>query len=657
MVTTSKKSPYALGLYRQLFALFIAAAAAAVVIAAPIPVHADAVAADGSVGDNTLWENGTASEWHLELQEQGTLAITSGIEAENDAEIREGFLEFDWGFAKQASNGSFPGTSGGSTGELFHSTSLFIEAVARAVLLLKSYSPTTYTLDKSYYDTKIADYTADVKAAAGWLTTPSIAATGQSYNLPYTHRRYVLAACLAESGALTGDSTFTADALPYAESGISLQKGAGWKAAIPNPVNGVYAPAVLMAPGAATPSNTYKVVSAVGVDPEKNGYDTQYQCMGLFYANTYYPYCTNSTVKTEIVNVIKNGLAWEASWVASDGTVSITGDSRTGIETDPDGDIKTPTVGLDWAAFDLGEQTTGVSVDAVYADRIANFGVAVDTNTIYPNGAVDGNEAWEKNKSLPMSISNQKIAVDWVERGIAQENDSFIQTGLSIINWGFLHMRSAGYFGVSTSLYYGSACFIEAAARASEDLKNYNPQTYTPSTDYTKWANATLSQCVTVCNWMTSSSVQAKYVHGIAAMTSHMWAVAAALSETGAYASMPDFQTDAQEFANDAINLQLPSGEDPENGAIDINNQTYGLVCAEHYAATCNSSSVLSATNDAIDNGLVWLGGYISPAGVISGTSSPGLLPMQHAYNLAANLPDSDYFQVVRYRLGGMPVE
>ena len=636
-------------------AVLLASCAAVLCFAAP--VKADPIAADGSVGVNTKWETGASTNWYIELQRQGIFDIVCGIRAENDAEIRAGLQQFDWGWAHQSADGSFPGTAGGSTGQEFHSSSLFVEAAARAALLLKSYSPITYAPDSAYYNSVIARYAANVHAAALWLTTPSVAAAGQAYNQPFTHRRYLLAATLAEASALTGDSSFAADAVPYIQDGLSLQLGPGWRAAVLKTRSGQLPVATLIRPAQQIARGSVLLTDAAGVNPEQNGYDTEYQCLGIYYANIYLPYCTDLNLSQRIASMINAGLTWESRFITPDGQISIAGDSRMGVELDRNGNVKEPTKGVTYGAFSLGAQNTGNPVFQLYATRIANQGVAVDMNAVAGDGAVDANAAWEQGAASTWCVGNQKIGADYVESGIAEENDALIQQGLQIINWGFNHQASDGSFSTTTSALYATACFIEAAARAAHDLQQYSPQTYAPTVNYGFWASSTLGKCVAAGNWMTSPATVKHYASGISGMTSHEWFVAASLSETGAYTGNSNLQTAGYAYAMNAVNLQTTTGEDPESGQPDINNQAIGLNAAMHFASACSDSQTLAATLNAANQGLLWEAQNIDPFGNIAGLPAPAIRPMRRVYAQAGILPDSDYFQVVGYRIGGPPPE
>ncbi len=622
-----------------------------------VPAKADTVAADGAVGANIAWENGTAPYWYSEIQRQGLFSIVGGMASEHDSEIRKGLLELDWGMDHQAADGSFPESAGAGIGEQFHCNSWFVEAAAHAALLLKSYAPTTYTPDAAYYNSQIARLTASAHSGCEWLMSPKIQPEGWVFDSDCAHRRYLLASALAETAALTGDAALKADSLTYVKNGLSRQLGAGWRAAIIENSDGTYPAATLLAPGASAPANTVKIISAVGVNPEKSGYDTEYQCTGMYLANVYYDYCTDSTIKQELIAMTRAGLAWESGEVESDGTVSTIGDSRIGIETNRTGNIKEPTKGVTRGAFNQGYVHTGDEIDNTYATRIYDQGMPIDSNAISPYGAVDGNEAWEHNKTLPWSIGGQQIAADYVEEGIAQENDSLIQQGLLIFHWGFVHQKSDGSFGTTEAPCAGAGAFIEAAARAASELKAYAPKTYTPATNYVAWAEATLPKCAQCLNWLTTRGSGIAAQSGIADSPSGLWTVAAALAETGRSALVPALQAESRQFAARAMAFQMPSGEEPENGALNVTDQGVGMNFAQHYLAACTDPASVGEATAAVNSGLEFEGQYISAAGNIEQGAEPSLLELQRTFGMAENLPDGEYFTIVRARLGGLPTE
>src|SRR5689334_19355748 len=90
------------------------------------------VGSDGAIGINSKWEHGQFPTWYIEQQRYASDLVIGGLLHQNTDAIDVGLRAFTWGFAHQARDGSFPGT-----GDAFHSTSFFVEAVAHSLLLLQ----------------------------------------------------------------------------------------------------------------------------------------------------------------------------------------------------------------------------------------------------------------------------------------------------------------------------------------------------------------------------------------------------------------------------------------------------------------------------------------------------------------------------------------
>lgn len=277
---------------------------------------------DGATGANVRYEEGTATDWYIEGQRYGGELIQAGVATKDDAMIDDGLRALDWGFKREAADGSFPGT-----GDPFHSTSLFVEAAARGLILLKAYEPVKYG------DVTTAD-AAKVKLAAEWLTSPTVEAEGKRKNQPYTHRRYLLAAALAEASALTGDVDLLSTARDYVRDGLALQETGG-------------------------------------ANPEKGGHDASYQALGIVMAERYLLADPGSPLKTQVVAMIDRGLSWESTLISDTGEVDLSGSSRTGVETGHNGKRKT----LDYASLEqalvIGSIVTGEDGFASEADKVA----------------------------------------------------------------------------------------------------------------------------------------------------------------------------------------------------------------------------------------------------------------------------------------------
>jgi PKD repeat protein len=284
------------------------------------------MASTGAWGVNAKWEQGTSSKWYIEQQRYGEGLIIQGLLHNDTDALNAGFKAFDWGFAHQAADGSFKGTQ-----DPFHSTSMFVEAVAHASLLI------TQSPYAAQYQAKVNSYAAKLYKAANWMTSSAVWQNGLRNDAPYTHRRYVVADALAFTSQLVGgDSRLMSLSRSEISAGLSLQ----W-------------------------SN--------GVNPERGGYDSSYQTFGLALAERWATYFPKDSLTPKIKTMIDKGLSWEATMILPTGEVSMAGNSRTGTEIGPSGTVKT----MDWKsamdAFAYWFQVTGNSAWQYDARDIAEF--------------------------------------------------------------------------------------------------------------------------------------------------------------------------------------------------------------------------------------------------------------------------------------------
>jgi hypothetical protein len=283
--------------------------------------HHDADA-DAPAGVNRLWQQGQSPEWFIEEQRSGAELIEAGIVLHDAALVRSGWKILDWGFARQSSDGGFEGS-----GDPFHSTSLFVEAAARSLLLLRQSG------DAAWRPT-IDEHVPRLLAAARWLEGAKTAIRGRRRNMPYTHRRYLLAAALGETATLTGDAALARAAAAYACEGLALQR-------------------------------------ADGVNPEKDGFDVNYQGFGVLVAARYLTVCDDAQLREKLVAMIGRAMAAELPHLDADGKLSTAGSTRVAVETGRSGNLKTVNYKEAYRAFLLAARLTGQERFAAAARRIA----------------------------------------------------------------------------------------------------------------------------------------------------------------------------------------------------------------------------------------------------------------------------------------------
>ncbi len=231
---------------------------------------------------NKAWDKTHSGQWFIEEQRYGFDAVGAGLAWDRKDLVDRGLKIFDWGFAQQQADGSF------HCPDAFHSTSFFIEATARTALLLSA----------SKYSANFAPWVASVKpkllSAARWMTDPKVERKGRESNAPYTHRRYLVASALGFVGKLDDDPALIAKSQEYIKEGLALQAPAGF-------------------------------------NPEKGGWDSSYHAVGLTFAIRYYTIVADAATRKAMEPMIDKGLAWLATRVTTDGSVVVTGNTRTGL--------------------------------------------------------------------------------------------------------------------------------------------------------------------------------------------------------------------------------------------------------------------------------------------------------------------------------------
>lgn len=281
---------------------------------------------NGANNTNIFWEKKVSNRWFIEEQRYGEYLIVGGLLKNDPEAIEAGFKMFEWGFSQQAADGSFQGTR-----DAFHSTSFFVAAVARTLLVIKQ-SP-----QSDLYQDKVAYYTPLVRKAARWMISPDVWARGVKNNEPYTHRYYLVAAALGLTGKLTGDRKLIDYARQSIREGLALQR-------------------------------------ADGVNPEKGGPDSSYQMVGVVYASRWIIYFPQDRITPRVRQMIERALDWQETRILPTGEISSEGNTRTaGQERGRSGKVKKVTYNLVIRGFAYWGAVTGNKKWDSIARRIARY--------------------------------------------------------------------------------------------------------------------------------------------------------------------------------------------------------------------------------------------------------------------------------------------
>lgn len=278
----------------------------------------------GAVGVNIEAATDASKKWFIEQQAYGGDLVQAGVVRGDAHTVDLGFKIFDYGFAKQGENGAFTGT-----GDDFHSTSFFLEAVSRSLLLLRE-------ANFAGADARSALYTLKLENAARWMLGP-ILPTGDRRNAPYTHRRFLVAAGWMNLAKLSSDPELRArlisEAAKRIDDGLAQRK-------------------------------------TDGTMPEKDGYDANYQAVSALFMARLLATELAEPQRAAILAALPHVLSRSAQSVGETGEVDLSDSSRTATEAGRSGAAKK----LDhrsWAqAYVFGGKITGDATHRETAKKV-----------------------------------------------------------------------------------------------------------------------------------------------------------------------------------------------------------------------------------------------------------------------------------------------
>ncbi|MFD2255326.1 hypothetical protein ACFSSA_01440 [Luteolibacter algae] len=248
------------------------------------------VSENGALSVNKDWEAGIEDQFFIEQQRYGADVIETGIILDDEELIAEGIKMIEWGFARQASDGSFPGT-----GDAVHSASLFLEAASRAGLALRRHQP-------QMYRNTIREWRRKCQLCAHWFVIADDA--GSSSNLlPFGHRYFLRAAALQQTAWFSRDLTLEALADEYIVAGLAAQQ-------------------------------------ADGCFVERNEFDPSYQMVGMAFASRYLATSRNENLRTQLSQAMWIGVSRFLADVSPTGMIYISPTSRTASELSRSGNPK-----------------------------------------------------------------------------------------------------------------------------------------------------------------------------------------------------------------------------------------------------------------------------------------------------------------------------
>jgi hypothetical protein len=238
--------------------------------------HLDS-ASSGAYGPNV---GAPSSRWFLESQRAGGYDVTAGVLRHDAGLVAEGLRMIHFGLAREAPNGSFPGSY-----LPFHGTAMFLSEAAPSLVILRGSAFASRFAEEMRWQVR------KMQTAAHFLPNV-VGGIGHIDDASKNHRQFEAALSFGTVGVLANDRKLVEWSKTYAWQGIRMAR--------PN-----------------------------GVLPEDGGHDSGYQALGMVNAIRYLDLLATGRLRTSLHRVLQRGEAWELSRVRRDGSVDQTGDTRT----------------------------------------------------------------------------------------------------------------------------------------------------------------------------------------------------------------------------------------------------------------------------------------------------------------------------------------
>ena len=186
---------------------------------------------------------------------------------------------------------------------------------------------------------------------------------------------------------------------------------------------------------------------------------------------------------------------------------------------------------------------------------------AMSQAKVAPDGAVGVNAAWEAGKSAQWFIEEQRCGADYIDLGLKREDPNLINQGISIFHWGWTHQAPDGSFPGTGDPFHSVSLFIEAAARATIELKNH--KFAFPMAGQAAIYNVVASNIQRIklsAAWLTRSDIAKQGQQYDSPYTHRRYILGAALSETAYLTGDAGAASAADNYIANGLSLQLGAG-------------------------------------------------------------------------------------------------
>jgi hypothetical protein len=219
---------------------------------------------------------------------------------------------------------------------------------------------------------------------------------------------------------------------------------------------------------------------------------------------------------------------------------------------------------------------------------------------IAPDGAISVNADWEsRGKTGVWYIEQQRYGADLLQAGVVLKDESLIDQGMKVLEWGFQQQAIDGSFPGVGDPHHSASFFLEAASRSVLLLEQARMEKYLAAAQTWKPKIAAMGR------WLNRPEIAEKgRAKALDPYTHRFYLLAAGYSEAAAVTGEAEFQTWAHHYAVDGLSRQQPDGTNPERGGYDASYQGVGVMFASRYYLYCPDEATRTALKTMIAKAL-----------------------------------------------------
>jgi hypothetical protein len=193
-----------------------------------------------------------------------------------------------------------------------------------------------------------------------------------------------------------------------------------------------------------------------------------------------------------------------------------------------------------------------------------------------PDGAISVNREWQEGKRPEFYIEQQRYGVDLVIAGLVTGNQTLLEQGYRVIDWGFARQGPDGDFPGTGDPMHSTSFMVESAARAALALQESGDPAHQQKA--AEWTPKILA----AARWMASpAEIDKDREKVLDPFTHRFYLRGAALAEAAKLGKDKALEEAARRHLSEGLSRQTKAGVNPERGGFDVSYQAVGIYYAQ----------------------------------------------------------------------------